>query len=1646
MADDRPLSQPTPDEPANASTGDTPKPAPRRRRRWPYVIGGLVVLLILLVLLAPTLLSIGPARSMALGIVNDNLNGRVEVADWSLGWNSGVTLNGLKLFDDRGQLMLQASRVRTGLSLWRALRSGFTQIALGRTDIDNLELANVHIDTQGTPNVAKVAKAKKATTESKAEGKPVEISGDIHVNNLTGVVTAEGLPQRLRINPSNLTVSFTSLNEPIDNDIQLSFTVEDPSKPATVAKPGTLALVGTADLLDGGKVRLDRASVKEKLTLASLNTAVVNPFLAAMKRPLLLGGVADGTVDINLQGAANAAVTGEIKVHDFAASGAALNGDQFNSQLAIPLRITRTQDKGVTVLKIDQMQVITDYGSIDVAGDASQESLQRLVEGEAPGREGHVTVTANFEQAAKLMNGMPRTLKLVDGAKIDSAQVFAQVEGWLYPDRVVAKTQLSLSNVTGTNQSGKVSVSPVTSSLDATYAPARGKPFTLAEIQDVGVAFDSAFAKISGETGKGGTLARFKLNGNGELAKLQQQLAQFVDLGKTTLQGAWTLRASTDGDPSKPDATIKTDVQFTATDLVIKNVGDYGPIAEPWVNVSATGDLHLQDNAPRSVTSAIVALKSNNPNQPTVDVLAKGDVDLKTFVSRRFDVSVKAMMDKARAEFATVAPQLNYFESGQLNATAAGSYDGKTLTLADDRPLAVKISNLALRQSADAKSPIVLRDQSLDATVAGAVNVSGEELSADLKTMSIAAPRLLEVKKNDGDLKLKLVQTPRQQWTGTGGVTLKADVKRINDLLKSLAPAPRPPAAAPPKSAGELAKALLDGSLTFTRGDQATATKIAGNFTADVRVTTQNAPIDDTITVTLNGVAPDDLTQQLTGALGVKSNMLSVDLRDAVLVLAHQSADRKTAYNAPLDLLRGATISVKSDRLDALQAALNSLSPPAPTAAPVAAKTAKPARAGDTVVDEGEVAKPLPPLQITSGQLAFNATLTHDNQSTLLKDAALNVANLKFQRGEGVYAGDRTISLKLAAAIDSAANSAIGRIEVRELAGDLGAGQLSMTKPIVISDLDAASPKIDGAVELRGKLADALRMLEAFEGAKPGSRYPYAGDYVLAQAITNQGSATRLAGSLKAAKFVVYDAADPQKVTFAEDLLSLTNDVTADTGTNTATVRDLSLNMQSTGALALALSNGQVIDWAGQRKIADKLHARLHIDWPKFWTLVRPMLDPDTQKSFADLELAGVMDRDFTVSGSFPATGANKRGEPITLNTAQSLKYLMAYGGLKIDRVFVSGLEVRDLDLPVSLEKGILYVQDAAKPKGQRYPQPFACNGGQIDLGGVQVDLRHTDATGSIVPWFTIPDKNKLVMKNVAFNPLLAGSTIGNYVNPGFSGAQDARGRVTVTSVECRDLPMDWFTSSKKENVAAAAAAKRDRRTSQSDGRGEFQLVITEMQLKAPLLPFLLKTDQLSGEVKKGQIVIENGVVKSDLPVELDNGRATLTWSGSVNLQDRRIINFNTAIPKELLADLPVLRNNEKLLPPVVNVPMSGSFDAPKIDLVAAVTKSLVPGLGSGKPEDILKKLPDILNKAKKGDRNKDDGDGGDGGGKNPRPAADDNAKPKSDQDKAIGDLLDIAGGLLDKNKAKKDKKDKDRPTDNRGAADDNNNPDRPNR
>src|SRR5438874_9376381 len=142
-------------DPQNQPAQTPPPPPKKKRRRWPWVILTIVLLLMLLVLLAPTIISTGPVKSIVVSKINNNLNGTLAVSDWSIGWTSGVTLNGIKVDDERGRRIVEVSSIRVPVSLIAAARGNYD---LGDTIIDKPNLVNFEVYEDGSNNLQKLGK------------------------------------------------------------------------------------------------------------------------------------------------------------------------------------------------------------------------------------------------------------------------------------------------------------------------------------------------------------------------------------------------------------------------------------------------------------------------------------------------------------------------------------------------------------------------------------------------------------------------------------------------------------------------------------------------------------------------------------------------------------------------------------------------------------------------------------------------------------------------------------------------------------------------------------------------------------------------------------------------------------------------------------------------------------------------------------------------------------------------------------------------------------------------------------------------------------------------------------------------------------------------------------------------------------------------------------------------------------------------------------------------------------------------------------------------------------------------------------------------------------------------------------------------
>src|SRR5262245_7452724 len=210
--------QQPPVPPGQTPPPETPPPPPpkKRRRRWPWVVLALFLVPMLLVALAPTLISTGIGRSTIVGIVNDNINGYAEIGGLSLGWFSPIEAHDVKVYSEDKRLILDVPRAKINLSLMNAIRQKFV---LG--DDSQIDVASFigHVDENGKTNLEKLPKAKSAAPKpvSQEQVKVPDVSGKITINIAQGTIEGEGVKEPIHVEPSTAVVSITDINQPIQN-------------------------------------------------------------------------------------------------------------------------------------------------------------------------------------------------------------------------------------------------------------------------------------------------------------------------------------------------------------------------------------------------------------------------------------------------------------------------------------------------------------------------------------------------------------------------------------------------------------------------------------------------------------------------------------------------------------------------------------------------------------------------------------------------------------------------------------------------------------------------------------------------------------------------------------------------------------------------------------------------------------------------------------------------------------------------------------------------------------------------------------------------------------------------------------------------------------------------------------------------------------------------------------------------------------------------------------------------------------------------------------------------------------------------------------------------------------------------------------
>jgi hypothetical protein len=476
-----------------------------------------------------------------------------------------------------------------------------------------------------------------------------------------------------------------------------------------------------------------------------------------------------------------------------------------------------------------------------------------------------------------------------------------------------------------------------------------------------------------------------------------------------------------------------------------------------------------------------------------------------------------------------------------------------------------------------------------------------------------------------------------------------------------------------------------------------------------------------------------------------------------------------------------------------------------------------------------------------------------------------------------------------------------------------------------------------------------------------------------AQTVAPNGDTLSPKGTINVSGLKVLDKGQQ---TFAEDQITIANDLTVDIAKSDAVINAFSIDMVTSKALSLT-ATGAVRDYAKTRKF-DNVTADVTYDLAPLWLIAKPIVAADPKSTIATLQASGKVQKQWTVTGQLPAD----------LPFNEGVKQLVVTGGVAVPLATLEGSKVENLDLPITVSNGVATISG----------QPAKFNDGTLDLSGITVDL--TDAA---TPRLSIPPDKQLVSK-ATLNPFIADNFIGKFVNPVFKGATQAKGLIDLKSI-------------KTDRIALDPDLLKSRDRTVSSGSAELLLNVTDLELGGGAVQLLQLADKsargFKGEIKDGRIHYADGVVNSDITMQFHQNEKTypLRFAGNVGLQNFNLSPMIVTLPTAIINKLNVSNELKKYLPPTIDVAFTGTTLAPQLNLNQMIPKLI--------QDASQKALTDNLLKGVTGSMDKDAAEA---------PKDGQQATPSSQpSDDPLGDLIKGLTKDKDKDKDKDKKKDGDK-------------------
>jgi len=536
----------------------------RRSRKWPWVLVGVAVLLLVIALLIPAVLSSKGFTHWVQAKIGSSAGGQATIRDLSVGWFRGAQIDGFSFRGENGGTAVDIGRITTAPH-YAGLLSG--TLALGRTVIDQPRVA---IDLRELPPSTKTNKSTAVDMSGLEQiGEVVVRNGSVRLTDMAGkTVQLANLNSDLSIRPPGETSQFNA------GMVVL----------AAAQRSGQMTVVGRAT--PGKKTGWSLKGTTGDVTVDvnELNLGSIAPFLDLAGIQVQTSGQFSGHVTSAIQDGQIQNLNATISGRNLDITGKALKGDRVRtSQLNVRANLTQSGD----VIDVSQLDVRTDWATVSLTGTLPKTpgSLSQLLESGSA-----YDVRGNFDiNLAAVLSQMPNTIGVRPGMVATGGRATGNINTTTEGGRATITAKAQVAGLAGVVDNQNISLSgPVQAAMQLST----GKQG--AQLDNLTVT--APFATINAS----GNFQQIKYDGQTDLTSLQSQLGPFMNLGPYKLAG----QVATKGQVSLGEKVTGVTGTLSARQLVLAS-SDGNSVSEPQADVDFTLGIDQQQ------TMAIQNLTAN---------------------------------------------------------------------------------------------------------------------------------------------------------------------------------------------------------------------------------------------------------------------------------------------------------------------------------------------------------------------------------------------------------------------------------------------------------------------------------------------------------------------------------------------------------------------------------------------------------------------------------------------------------------------------------------------------------------------------------------------------------------------------------------------------------------------------------------------------------------------------------------------------------------------------------------------------------------------------------------------------------------------------------------------------------------------------